>query len=120
MSDKPETGCSGEYLLARYHYSSIKMAPSWPLRAKPAMAGTSKEIQNDLLDCILEVCHEEIMKQINRASYLAIIADKTTDISGKNQLVPIFRYVFNSKPLEGLSAMEVKPALTLWMYGRVV
>ncbi|CAH2004134.1 unnamed protein product, partial [Acanthoscelides obtectus] len=49
--------------------------------------GTSKEIQNDLLDCILEVCHEEIIKQINRVSYLAIIADETTDISGKTQLV---------------------------------
>ncbi|CAH1955793.1 unnamed protein product [Acanthoscelides obtectus] len=43
---------------------------------------TSKERQNDLLDCILEVCHEGIIKQINRASYLAIIADETTDILG--------------------------------------
>ncbi|CAH2003339.1 unnamed protein product [Acanthoscelides obtectus] len=42
--------------------------------------GTSKEIQKDLLECILEVCHEEIIKQINRASYLAIIADETRDI----------------------------------------
>ncbi|CAH1954673.1 unnamed protein product [Acanthoscelides obtectus] len=62
--------------------------------------GTSKEIQNDLLDCILEVCHEEIIKQINRASYLAIVAAETTDISGKTQLVTIFRYVFNGEPVE--------------------
>ncbi|CAH2009048.1 unnamed protein product [Acanthoscelides obtectus] len=47
-------------------------------KRKRRNAGTSKEIQNDLLDCILEVCHEEIIKQINRASYLAIIADETT------------------------------------------
>ncbi|CAH2000449.1 unnamed protein product [Acanthoscelides obtectus] len=61
---------------------------------------TSKEIQNDLLDCILEVCHEETIKQINRASYSAIIADETTDISGKTQLVTIFRYLFNGEPVE--------------------
>ncbi|CAH2014418.1 unnamed protein product [Acanthoscelides obtectus] len=50
-------------------------------------SGTSKELQNDLLDCSLEVCHEEIIKHVNRASYLAIIADETTDISGKTQLI---------------------------------
>ncbi|CAH1999485.1 unnamed protein product, partial [Acanthoscelides obtectus] len=61
---------------------------------------TSKEIQNDLLDCILEVCLEEIIKQINRASYLAIIADETTDISEKTQLVTIFRYVFKGEPVK--------------------
>ncbi|CAH2013803.1 unnamed protein product [Acanthoscelides obtectus] len=69
--------------------------------------GTSKEIQNDLLNCILEVSHEEIIKQINRASYLAIIADETTDISGKSQLVTIFRYVFNG---EKSQKRETEPA----------
>ncbi|CAH2008384.1 unnamed protein product [Acanthoscelides obtectus] len=53
--------------------------------------GTSKEIQNDLLDCMLDVCHDEIIKQINRVSYLAIIADEKTEISGTTQLVTIFR-----------------------------
>ncbi|CAH2002855.1 unnamed protein product [Acanthoscelides obtectus] len=61
---------------------------------------TSKEIHNDLPDCILEVCHEAIIKQINRASYLAIIADETTDIAGETQLVTIFRYVFNGESVE--------------------
>ncbi|CAH1977872.1 unnamed protein product [Acanthoscelides obtectus] len=50
--------------------------------------------------CILEVCHEEIIKQINRASYLVIIGDEKTDISRKTQLVTIFRYVFNGEPIE--------------------
>ncbi|CAH2016296.1 unnamed protein product [Acanthoscelides obtectus] len=59
--------------------------------------GTSKEIQNNLQDCILEAGHEEIIKQINRASYLAIIADETTDISGKTQLGTIFRYLQKRK-----------------------
>ncbi|CAH2021391.1 unnamed protein product, partial [Acanthoscelides obtectus] len=46
--------------------------------------------------------HVEIIKQINGESYLAIIADETTDISGKTQVVTIFRYVFNGEPVERL------------------
>ncbi|CAH2006566.1 unnamed protein product [Acanthoscelides obtectus] len=75
--------------------------------------GTSKEIQNDPLDCILEVCHEEIIKQINRVSYLAIIADETTDISGKTQLITIFRYEFNGEPVERFWNYKIPKNVTL-------
>ncbi|CAH2015000.1 unnamed protein product, partial [Acanthoscelides obtectus] len=77
--------------------------------------GTSKEIQNDLLDCILEVCHEEIIKQINTASYLAIIADETTDISGKTQLLPTTPncvMVYMGKPHQGVKPAKL-PTLTI-------
>ncbi|ERL94905.1 hypothetical protein D910_12178 [Dendroctonus ponderosae] len=54
--------------------------------------GMSKEIQNELLDCILDVCHEEITKEIKKASVLAVIADETMDVFAKTQLVVILRY----------------------------
>lgn len=72
------------------------------LKNSSIFKGTSKDIQNDLLDCILEVCHEEIITEINKASCLAIIAeaDETTDVSAKSQLVAIFRYTRNGEPIE--------------------
>lgn len=62
--------------------------------------GTSKTIQNDILDCMLEVYAEEILNEINEAPFLAVIADETTDVSMKFQMVIVFRYVKNGAPVE--------------------
>lgn len=62
--------------------------------------GISKEIQNDILDCMLEVCHEKILEEIRTTSYISIIADETTDVSAKYQMVVIFRYIQNGDPVE--------------------
>lgn len=40
---------------------------------------TSKTIQNDILDCMLEVCREEILREINKTSFLIVMADETSD-----------------------------------------
>ncbi|CAH1115557.1 unnamed protein product [Psylliodes chrysocephalus] len=55
--------------------------------------GTSKEIQNDLLQCMVDVCHEQIIKEINNSPFLAIMADETMDIAAKTQLVVMFPMV---------------------------
>lgn len=62
--------------------------------------GTSKTIQNNLLQAMLEVCQEEISKQIKEADFLAVIADETTDISNIFQMVIVYRYVVKGKPVE--------------------
>lgn len=62
--------------------------------------GISKEIQNDLLDCMLEVCRKIILEEIRESPYLAIMADETTDVSSKSQLVVILRYSRNGEPVE--------------------
>lgn len=63
--------------------------------------GTSKEIQNELLDCMLFVCQENIMEEIKTAHYISLIADETSDISSVFQLVIVFRYVLtNGQPVE--------------------
>ena len=51
--------------------------------------GTSKTIQNELLQCMLEVCQEEISKEINESKFVAVIADETSDVSSKTQLAVI-------------------------------
>ncbi|GBN30192.1 Zinc finger MYM-type protein 1 [Araneus ventricosus] len=61
----------------------------------------SKEIQNDLLDCMLTVCQNHIRNEISKASFVSVIADETTDVSSISQLVVVFRYVLsNGQPVE--------------------
>ena len=62
--------------------------------------GTSKTIQNELLQSMLEVCQEEISKQIKETDFLAVIADETSDISNKFQIAIVYRYVVKGKPVE--------------------
>lgn len=63
--------------------------------------GTSKDIQNDLLQCMLEVCHEKIKEEIERADYVSVIADETSDVSSLTQMVIVLRYLLsNGKPVE--------------------
>lgn len=70
------------------------------LKNSTVFKGTSKEIQNDILECMLEVCQETILEQIKDSPYLAIMVDETTDVSSKSQLVVIFRYCQNGEPVE--------------------
>jgi hypothetical protein len=46
-----------------------------------------KTIQNALLDSIYEVCRTFILDEINKAHYIAIQADETTDSATLSQLV---------------------------------
>ncbi|XP_025410376.1 zinc finger MYM-type protein 1-like [Sipha flava] len=62
--------------------------------------GTSKTIQNDLLDCILLVTRKQILLEIETAQFVSIIVDETTDISNMFQLVIVFRYELKGQPVE--------------------
>src|SRR5215469_8255307 len=62
--------------------------------------GTSKMIQNELLQIMLEICHEEIVKKIYEADFLSVIADETSDVLNQYQMVVIFRYLVKGKPTE--------------------
>jgi len=62
--------------------------------------GTSKTIQNEILMCMLEVCHEEISKEMRNSDFVALIADETSDVASFSQLVIVFRYLVNFKPVE--------------------
>lgn len=70
------------------------------LETATVFKGTSKEIQNDLLDCIFEIYREEVSTEINNARFLGVIADDTTDVSTHLQTVIVFRYVTSGKVVE--------------------
>jgi hypothetical protein len=54
--------------------------------------GTSKTVQNELLECMLEVCREKIKEELNEAQFVALMADETTDVSEHLQVVIVYRY----------------------------
>ncbi|XP_026819140.1 zinc finger MYM-type protein 1-like [Rhopalosiphum maidis] len=59
--------------------------------------GTSSDIQNDLISCITSVLKTKISNELQKANFISIRADKTTDVSCKSQMSIIFRYVVDNK-----------------------
>ena len=80
--------------------TSIDIAVREHMESNQVFKGTSKTIQNELLDCMLEVCHETIMQEMKNADFIALMADETTDISDQSQLALVFRYEINGQPHE--------------------
>lgn len=62
--------------------------------------GTSKTIQNEILQTMFSICQEEISKEIKEADYLSVIADETSDVSNIFQMAIVFRYIVKGKPVE--------------------
>ena len=44
--------------------------------------GSSKTIQNEFLDCILETCRGEVCAEIKQSQCLSVMLDDTSDVSG--------------------------------------
>lgn len=80
--------------------SSLESAIKEHMESNKVFKGTSKTIQNELLDCMLEVCREKILEEVHNTKYTAIMADETTDVSEELQLAIVFRYVLNGQPNE--------------------
>ena len=59
----------------------------WHMKSNVLFKGISKTIQNDISTAILQVCKEEITKEIKPAEFLAIMTDETTDIAEKSQVI---------------------------------
>ncbi len=55
--------------------------------------GTSKTVQNKLLDCMLSVVREHIIQEARSSDFLSIQADETTDIATQCQFVLVLRYI---------------------------
>ncbi|VEN61553.1 unnamed protein product [Callosobruchus maculatus] len=62
--------------------------------------GLSKTIQNEFLDAMLRVYHQQVGNEMKKTDYVAVIADETTDVSNQFQLVLVFRYIVDGRPVE--------------------
>ncbi|XP_042226471.1 zinc finger MYM-type protein 1-like [Homarus americanus] len=70
------------------------------LKTATVFKGTSKSIQNELLESMLEICKNKIKEEVKNADYLAVMCDETTDIYDKTQMVIVLRYELQGKPVE--------------------
>ena len=70
------------------------------LETSKVFKGVSKTIQNEILDCLLQIYHEEIRTEIRKASFVAVMDDDTTDVSEHTQMVIVLQYVLNGEIFE--------------------
>ncbi|KAK7912495.1 hypothetical protein WMY93_012706 [Mugilogobius chulae] len=59
--------------------------------------GTSKIVQNELLECMCAVIKEKITEEVKVAHFVALQADETTDVSTQTQLVLVLRDSFQQQ-----------------------
>lgn len=62
--------------------------------------GTSKTIQNDIIESVSHVVEQKIFSEISDALYFSWQVDETTDIACRSQLSVVFRYVVNGTVVE--------------------
>ncbi|GBP42938.1 Zinc finger MYM-type protein 1 [Eumeta japonica] len=62
------------------------------LNSELCVSGLSSDIQNDLIKSIAQVIRDEIKSEINFCE-MSVIADETPDISHREQMSVIFRYL---------------------------
>lgn len=70
------------------------------LETNTAFKGVSKTIQNEILDCLLQIYYDHIKKEIKDASFVAVMADDTTDVSEHTQMVIVLRYMVSEEIVE--------------------
>ena len=63
------------------------------LETSKVFSGLSNQIQNDLTEAVVEVIRTDIRNNVNKASFVAIEIDETTDVTQKAQICNNFRYV---------------------------
>ncbi|XP_041834348.1 zinc finger MYM-type protein 1-like [Melanotaenia boesemani] len=56
---------------------------------------TSKNIQNEILDCLAEMVRSDIIKEVRESQVFSLLADETKDLSKKEQLSFVLRYYYD-------------------------
>ena len=58
---------------------------------------TSKGIQNELIEVVGNTIQLDIISEVQAAQYYSVIADEVTDVSNKEELSLVLRYMFNDE-----------------------
>lgn len=72
----------------------INLMASMDSAIKDRIKDASTTLQNQLLNCMLEICREEIKNQAFSGKYVGIAGDNTTDVSKRIQSVLVLRYEY--------------------------
>ncbi|KAJ8025702.1 Zinc finger MYM-type protein 1 [Holothuria leucospilota] len=80
---------------------SLDSVLSKHLETATVFKGTSKTIQNEVLDIMFKIAQSDIQQEIKDTNkFLAVISDDTTDVSNHLQNVVILRYLVSGQVVE--------------------
>ena len=83
----------GNYIELFYAFAENDERIFRHLETSTVFSGLFNRIQNDIIKAAAEVIRTDIRKDINKASFVAVEVDRTTDVTQKAHISVIFRYV---------------------------
>jgi hypothetical protein len=96
-NEKEDSKNRGVFLEIAKYTRKFDLAFDSHMQEPHLFKGTPKTVQNELLQCMLDVCRQHITDEIRKSSFLSLMADDTTDVSSQAQTVLVFRYELNGK-----------------------
>ena len=69
---------------------------------KAAFSGLSSDIQNDIISCMYTLLMDEIKLRVQKAKYISLMADESTDIANHSQMAVSIRLLHNGEVHEHL------------------
>ncbi|XP_005161614.3 zinc finger MYM-type protein 1 isoform X3 [Danio rerio] len=104
-NDSASSSNRGNYVELLHAFAEKDERLARHLQTSTLFSGSSNGIQNDLIEAMSHVIRSDIKKDIDRASFVAVQVDETTDATNKAQISVILRYVAKSE-----AACEVREA----------
>ena len=83
----------GNHVELMYAFAENDERISRHLGTSTVFSCLSNRIQNNITEAVAEVIRTDIRKDINKASFVAVEVDETTDVTQKAQISVIFRHV---------------------------
>ena len=83
----------GNYVKLIYAFAEYDERISPHLETSTVFSGLSNRIQNDIIEAVAEDIRTDIREDINKAFFVAVEVDETTDVTQKAQIFVIFRYL---------------------------
>lgn len=84
------------------------------IEAAPVFKGLSKTIQNELLDAMLNVYHEQVTSEIKATDFISVIADETTDVSQSVSVGGCYKIYCEREP--GRKILEISSAFLYYTF----
>ena len=81
------------YVELIYAFAENDVRISRHLETSTVFSGLSNRIQNDIIEAVAEIIRTDIRKDINKASFVTVEVDETTDVTRKAKISVIFCYV---------------------------
>ena len=83
----------GNYVELIYAFAKNNERISRHLETSTVFSDLSNRIHNDIIEAVAEIIQTDIRKDINKASFVAVEVDQTTDITKKAKISVSFRYI---------------------------